>query len=86
MIIGRWWRDEAVEVDVLGITGDRTGLLGECRWQSAPLTSRDLIELERKISFVPEPAEDVALMFLTRTGAMVPGFHATAFSAADIVG
>jgi uncharacterized protein len=86
MIIGRWWRDEAVEVDVLGITGDRTGLLGECRWQIAPLTGRDLIELERKISFVPEPAEDVALMFWTRTGAVAPGFHATAFSAADIVG
>ena len=24
MIIGRWWRDETVEIDVLGITGDRT--------------------------------------------------------------
>ena len=74
MIIGRWWRDEAVEVDVLGITGDRTGLLGECRWQIAPLTGRDLIELERKISFVPEPAEDVASMFWTRTGGVAPDF------------
>jgi AAA+ ATPase superfamily predicted ATPase len=86
MIIGRWWRDEVAEIDVLGISADRTALLGECRWQTAPLTSRDVLELQRKISFVPEPAADIRLMFWTRTGATEPGFPARAYSAADIVG
>ena len=86
MIIGRWWRDEITEIDVLGISADRTALLGECRWQTAPLTSRDVLELQRKISFVPEPAADIRLLFWTRTGATEPGFPARAYSAADIVG
>lgn len=85
MIIGRWWRDETAEVDVLGISGDRTALLGECRWQTAPLTSRDLLELQRKISIVPEPADNVTLMFWTRTGTADPGFPAPAYSATDIL-
>jgi hypothetical protein len=51
-----WSRDETVEIDVLGISGDTTGMLRECHWQKAPLTSRDVLELQPKISFVPEPA------------------------------
>ena len=86
MIIGRWWRDETAEIDVLGISGDRTALLGECRWQTAPLAGRDMLELQRKISFVPEPAPDVRLLFWTRTGAIEHGFPATAYSVADVVG
>jgi AAA+ ATPase superfamily predicted ATPase len=85
MIIGRWWRDETVEIDVLGISADRTGMLGECRWQKAPLTSRDVLELQRKISFVPEPAAEVRLLFWTRTGAVEPGFPARAYSVADVI-
>ena len=50
MIIGRWWRDEIAEVDVLGMIGDQGALLGECRWQASPLTNRDLIDLQRKIA------------------------------------
>ena len=86
MIIGRWWRDEIAEIDVLGISGDQTAMLGECRWQTAPLTSRDVLELQRKISFVPEPADDIRLLFWTRTGAVEPGFPAHAYSVADVVG
>lgn len=86
MIIGRWWRDETAEVDVLGISADRTALLGECRWQTAPLASRDVLELQRKISFVPEPADDIRLLFWTRTGAIERGFPATAYAATDVVG
>jgi hypothetical protein len=85
MIIGRWWRDETVEIDVLGISADRTGMLGECRWQKAPLTSRDVLELQRKISFTPEPAHEVRLLFWTRTGAVEPGFPARAYSVADVI-
>lgn len=86
MITGRWWRDETAEVDVLGLMGDRTALLGECRWQTAPLNSRDLIELQRKLAYVPDPADEVSFQFWTRTGAVAPGFGAAAFSAEDVVG
>jgi hypothetical protein len=85
MIIGRWWRDEITEIDVLGISGDRTALLGECRWQTAPLTSRDVLELQRKVTFVPEPADDFRLLFWTRSGATEPGFPARAYSIEDVV-
>ena len=85
MVIGRWWRDETAEVDVLGISSDRTALLGECRWQTAPLASRDVLELQRKISFVPEPAAEVRLLFWTRTGAVEPGFPARAYSVAEVI-
>jgi hypothetical protein len=61
------------------------GASAECRWQKAPLTSRDLLELQRKISFAPEPAADVRLLFWTRTGAVEPGFPARAYSVADVI-
>jgi hypothetical protein len=85
MILGRWWRDETVEIDVLGISGDNTGMLGECRWQKAPLTMRDVLELQRKISFVPAPAAKVLLLFWTRTGAVEPGFPTRVYSVADVI-
>jgi hypothetical protein len=85
MIVGRWWRDETVEIDVLGISGDRTAMLGECRWQEAPLTSRDVLELQRKMSFAPEPIAEAQLLFWTRTGAIEPGFPARVYSVADVV-
>lgn len=85
MVIGRWWRDETAEVDVLGMVGDQTGLLGECRWQAAPLTDRDLTELGRKSAYIPNPADDLRLMFWTRTGMAERRFPATVFSADDVI-
>jgi len=86
MGIGRWWRAETAEVDVLGMVGDKTALLGECRWQAAPLTSRDLTELHRKSAYVPDPSDDLTLMFWTRSGTAEPGFPAKVFSAEDVIG
>ena len=85
MVIGRWWRDETAEVDVLGMVGDQTGLLGECRWQAAPLTDRDLTELVRKSAYIPNPADDLRLMFWARTGIAERRFPATVFSADDVI-
>jgi hypothetical protein len=79
MVIGRWWRDETAEVDVLGMIGDKTALLGECRWQATPLTGRDLTELHRKTAYVPDPSDDLTLMFWTRSGAAEQGFPAKVF-------
>jgi uncharacterized protein len=86
MIIGRWWRDETAEVDVLGMIGDKTALLGECRWQAAELTVRDLTELYRKAAYAPDPDDDLTLMFWTRSGAAEPAFPAKVFSADDVIG
>ncbi len=81
MVIGRWWPDETAEVDVLGLVGGMTALLGECRWQAGRLTGRDLTELHQKIAFVPEPGANPTLMFWTRTGMAEPEFPAEVFSA-----
>ena len=80
LVIGRWWRDETAEVDVLGLIGDRTALLGECRWPASPLTG-----LQRKIAYIPDPGDDLTLMFWTRNGTVEPGFPAKVFSAADVI-
>jgi hypothetical protein len=44
-----------------------------------------VLELQRRISFAPEPADEVRLLFWTRTGAVEPGFPARAYSAMDVV-
>jgi hypothetical protein len=85
MIIGRWWRDEIAEVDVLGMIGDQTALLGECRWQASPLTNRDLIDLQRKIAYIPDPSDDLTLMFWSRSGTAEQGFPSKVWSADDVI-
>ncbi len=85
MVIGRWWRDATAEVDVLGMIGGKAALLGECRWQTAPLTGRDLTELQRKAAYVPDPGDDLRLAFWTRTGMAEQGFPAEVFSADDVI-
>jgi hypothetical protein len=85
MIIGRWWRDEIAEVDVLGMIGDQSALLGECRWQASPLTNRDLIDLQRKIAYIPDPGDDLTLMFWSRSGTAEQGFPSKVWSADDVI-
>jgi AAA+ ATPase superfamily predicted ATPase len=55
LVIDRWWATsgEPCEVDVLGIRGTRSSLLGEARWQSRPLGARDLAQLQAKALRVP---------------------------------
>jgi AAA+ ATPase superfamily predicted ATPase len=85
-VVGRWWHDETAEVDVLGMAGNQTVLLGECRWQSAPVSRRDLTELQRKLAYVPEPSGEISYAFWTRTGAAAPELPASVNSAEDVVG
>ncbi|MBO0806235.1 MAG: ATP-binding protein [Nocardiopsaceae bacterium] len=85
-VIGRWWRDEAAEIDILGVSGNQPVLLGECRWQARPLDTRDLLELQRKIAYLPESADDVILAFWIRSGTAGPAFPANVYSAADVLG
>ena len=89
LVVGRWWpgRGASVEIDVLGLRGSRTALLGEARWQSAPLGRRDLEALRRKVPFVPNPVDDPTLVLWGR-GGVTPDVHragALGFSVHDVV-
>jgi AAA+ ATPase superfamily predicted ATPase len=57
LVVGRWWAasGEPCEIDVLGLRGGHTALLGEARWQAEPLGLRDLEQLRRKAARVPDP-------------------------------
>lgn len=59
LVVGRWWASsgEPCEVDVLGLRGNRTHVLGEARWQQRPLDGRDLEALRRKVARVPQPTD-----------------------------
>ncbi len=59
LVIDRWWAasGEPCEIDVLGLRGARTVLLGEARWQARPLGARDLAQLQRKAARVPRAVE-----------------------------
>ena len=70
LVIGRWWatRSEPCEVDVLGLRGTRSAMLGEARWQARPLDQRDLRELIGKVSRVPRPVSDPLYVLWGRSG------------------
>jgi len=59
LVIDRWWASsgEPCEVDVVGLRGARSVLVGEARWQARPLGSRDLAQLRRKAMRVPRAVE-----------------------------
>lgn len=52
-VVGRWWLDETIEIDVLAMSGYRPVLVGECRWQEGEMTERDLAELRRRAGYLP---------------------------------
>ncbi|MEU2613045.1 ATP-binding protein [Micromonospora sp. NPDC007271] len=69
-VVGRWWKDETVEIDVLGLAGDEPILVGECRWQAKPLTPRDLSDLQRRAAHLPSPGHaGLTFAFWSRGGA-----------------
>ena len=70
LVIGRWWAHsgQSCEVDVLGLAGSKTALVGEARWQAKPLGLRELSELQSKLSRVPAPTADPSLVLWGRRG------------------
>ena len=72
---------------MLGLRGSRTALLGEARWQSAPLGRRDLETLRRKVPFVPNPVDEPMLVLWGRGGVHpeVRRVGALGFSIEDVV-
>jgi AAA+ ATPase superfamily predicted ATPase len=89
LVVGRWWaaRGEPCEVDVLGLRGAQSALLGEARWQARPFGRRDLIRLEGKLARVPRPVDKPLLLFWGRNGAEegVARDGVLAFSAQDML-
>ncbi|MFC0532284.1 ATP-binding protein [Phytohabitans kaempferiae] len=86
-IVGRWWRDETVEIDVLALRDDEPVLVGEARWQAKPLTERDLTDLRRKAAHLPR-AEAPLFAFWSRGGradALRDHPDVRLFGAADIL-
>jgi AAA+ ATPase superfamily predicted ATPase len=67
-IVGRWWRDETVEIDVLALGPTAPVLIGEARWQAGQVGTRDLAELRRKAAHLPAGA-DLRYAFWCRGGA-----------------
>lgn len=70
LVVGRWWASSGrpCEVDVLGLRGARTYLLGEARWQEKPLGMRDLRMLMAKTERTPKPVDDPLYILWGRTG------------------
>ena len=74
-------------MDVLGLRGTRTHLIGEARWQQQPLDSRDLEALRRKVSRVPRPV-DTPVYALWGRGGVAPEVRAAGalgFSIEDVL-
>jgi AAA+ ATPase superfamily predicted ATPase len=88
-VVGRWWKDETVEIDVLGLSGDQPVLVGECRWQAKPLTQRDLTDLQRRAAHLPPPSRTgLIFAFWSRGGAaetLAGHPEVRAFTPADIL-
>ena len=70
LVVGRWWAvsGQQCEVDVLGLSGSRTKLLGEAKWQERPLGMRDLSELTAKRPLVPKVDEQPLFVLWGRSG------------------
>src|SRR5690606_12894160 len=70
LLIGRWWSTSGAdaEVDVLGMRGTRSVLLGEARWPSRPLGAAAVARLRERMRRVPEPVSDPLLVLWGRGG------------------
>jgi hypothetical protein len=70
LVIGRWWASSGpqCEVDVLGLRGRHTALLGDARWQERALDARAVAELRAKLARVPSPAAEPLVALWARSG------------------
>ncbi len=89
MIVGRWWshKGPVCEVDVLGLRGKKTALVGEVRWQKPALGMRDLARLRAKLPLTPNPVEEPIFALWGRSGGSqaIRQAGATVFAADDLV-
>ncbi len=85
--VGRWWSTSGapLEIDVLGLDGARTALVGEAKWSSGDSTARLVARLRAAVGRLPAPVDDPALCLWTRDR-REPPTGVRAFDAADVVG
>ncbi len=88
LVVGRWWSTSGppLEVDVLGLRGSRSALVGEARWQERPLGRRDVDALTVKASGVPHAVADPTLAFWSRGGLDSVHPHVLSFVLEDALG
>jgi|SRR5580658_9438550 hypothetical protein len=88
VVSGRRGLGEPCEVDVLGLLGSRTALLGEARWQSRPLNGRDLAQLQHKALRAPRPVDSPTFALWGRGGvaAEIRSERVLGFTPADMLG
>lgn len=70
-LVGRWWRHDRgvdTEVDVLGIEGHKTTLIGGARWSDKPLPLSALTEMQAWADRVPKPVTDMTYALWSRSG------------------
>jgi AAA+ ATPase superfamily predicted ATPase len=90
LVIGRWWSSAGtpVEVDVLGLRGKRTALVGEAKWRAQALDLGHLSALRRSLALVPDPVPEPILALWGRGGVTddVRAAGALGFDVSDVVG
>jgi uncharacterized protein len=47
--LGPWWDDKS-EIDIVALDGLRVALAGSCKWTNAPMTTRDLHDLQSAVT------------------------------------
>lgn len=70
-LLGRWWRHDHgldTEIDVLGMQGHKTTLIGGARWSTKPLPLPVLTEMQRWVDRVPSPADEITYVLWSRAG------------------
>jgi AAA+ ATPase superfamily predicted ATPase len=89
IVVGRWWstRGQPCEVDILGMRGKETVLLGEAKWSDRMLGPSAVSGLRMKLACVPRPGPSPILALWSRSGASaaVRRTGVLAFSARDMV-
>ena len=79
-IIGRWWKDEQVEIDVLGLDSDDNAvLIGEAKWQDRPFTPAQLAKVRASAAILPRVAASHRIAIWSRNG-----FGENATQSADV--
>ncbi len=82
--VGRWWNtDNSVEVDIVGMDGDKVVLAGSVKWAKS-INSGELDKLRRATESLPKRADRVELVLFARE--RVPKADALCFTARDVFG
>jgi hypothetical protein len=83
--VGRWWNtSNSVEIDIVGLDGDRVVLAGTVKWANT-MPNGELDRLRRATEALPKSAERVQLVFFAREDCRVRDPDAIGFTAEAVV-